>query len=374
MTENRIQCPHCGQSYALDDVGYASIVKQVRDIEFQKDVQFQLSLLESKMRAEQESELQKMQFTLKEQTIESERKIAQITSQSELNLAKLQSQLETQETKHQLAEQTLRQSYEVQLSAKEEQIAYYRDFKAKQSTKMIGESLEQYCMNQFNQLRMTAFPNVYFEKDNKVSKSGSKGDFIYRESVEDVEFLSIMFEMKNETDTTATKHKNEDFFKELDKDRKEKNCEYAILVSMLESDSDFYNTGIVDVSYRYPKMYVIRPQFFIQMITILRNAAMNALDARRELLHMQQMQVDVTNFEENLLAYQENVAKNYQLASRQFEDAIAEIDKSIEHLQKVKSSLQSSERNLRLMNDKVDGLTIRKLTKDSPSVAQLLRK
>lgn len=374
MTENRIQCPHCGQSYALDDVGYASIVKQVRDIEFQKDVQFQLSLLESKMRAEQESELQKMQFTLKEQTIESERKIAQITSQSELNLAKLQSQLETQETKHQLAEQTLRQSYEVQLSAKEEQIAYYRDFKAKQSTKMIGESLEQYCMNQFNQLRMTAFPNAYFEKDNKVSKSGSKGDFIYRESVEDVELLSIMFEMKNETDTTATKHKNEDFFKELDKDRKEKNCEYAILVSMLESDSDFYNTGIVDVSYRYPKMYVIRPQFFIQMITILRNAAMNALDARRELLHMQQMQVDVTNFEENLLAYQENVAKNYQLASRQFEEAITEIDKSIEHLQKVKASLQSSERNLRLMNDKVDGLTIRKLTKDSPSVAQLLRK
>lgn len=374
MTENRIQCPHCGQSYALDDVGYASIVKQVRDIEFQKDVQLQLSLLESKMRAEQESELQKMQFTLKEQTIESERKIAQITSQSELNLAKLQSQLETQETKHQLAEQTLRQSYEVQLSAKEEQIAYYRDFKAKQSTKMIGESLEQYCMNQFNQLRMTAFPNAYFEKDNKVSKSGSKGDFIYRESVEDVELLSIMFEMKNETDTTATKHKNEDFFKELDKDRKEKNCEYAILVSMLESDSDFYNTGIVDVSYRYPKMYVIRPQFFIQMITILRNAAMNALDARRELVHMQHMQVDVTRFEENLLAYQENVAKNYQLASRQFEEAITEIDKSIEHLQKVKSSLQSSERNLRLMNDKVDGLTIRKLTKDSPSVAQLLRK
>lgn len=374
MTENRIQCPHCGQSYALDDVGYASIVKQVRDIEFQKDVQFQLSLLESKMRAEQESELQKMQFTLKEQTIESERKIAQITSQSELNLAKLQSQLETQETKHQLAEQTLRQSYEVQLSAKEEQIAYYRDFKAKQSTKMIGESLEQYCMNQFNQLRMTAFPNAYFEKDNKVSKSGSKGDFIYRESVEDVELLSIMFEMKNETDTTATKHKNEDFFKELDKDRKEKNCEYAILVSMLESDSDFYNTGIVDVSYRYPKMYVIRPQFFIQMITILRNAAMNALDARRELVHMQHMQVDVTRFEENLLAYQENVAKNYQLASRQFEEAITEIDKSIEHLQKVKASLQASERNLRLMNDKADGLTIRKLTKDSPSVAQLLRK
>lgn len=374
MTENRIQCPHCGHSYALDDVGYASIVKQVRDIEFQKDVQLQLSLLESKMRAEQESELQKMQFMLKEQTIESERKIAQITSLSDLNLAKLQSQLETQETKHQLAEQTLRQSYEVQLSAKEEQIAYYRDFKAKQSTKMIGESLEQYCMNQFNQLRMTAFPNAYFEKDNKVSKSGSKGDFIYRESVEDVELLSIMFEMKNETDTTATKHKNEDFFKELDKDRKEKNCEYAILVSMLESDSDFYNTGIVDVSYRYPKMYVIRPQFFIQMITILRNAAMNALDARRELVHMQHMQVDVTRFEENLLAYQENVAKNYQLASRQFEEAITEIDKSIEHLQKVKSSLQSSERNLRLMNDKVDGLTIRKLTKDSPSVAQLLRK
>lgn len=374
MTGNRIQCPHCGQSYALDDVGYASIVKQVRDIEFQKDVQLQLSLLESKMRAEQESELQKMQFTLKEQMIESERKIAQITSQSELNLAKLQSQLETQETKHQLAEQTLRQSYEVQLSAKEEQIAYYRDFKAKQSTKMIGESLEQYCMNQFNQLRMTAFPNAYFEKDNKVSKSGSKGDFIYRESVEDVELLSIMFEMKNEADTTATKHKNEDFLKELDKDRKEKNCEYAILVSMLESDSDFYNTGIVDVSYRYPKMYVIRPQFFIQIITILRNAAMNALDARRELLHMQHMQVDVTNFEENLLAYQENVAKNYQLASRQFEDAIAEIDKSIEHLQKVKASLQASERNLRLMNDKADGLTIRKLTKDSPSVAELFRK
>lgn len=374
MQDRKIQCPHCGQSYELDDIGYASIVKQVRDMEFDKDVQSQLSLIEARLQAERETELQKIQLKANEKTSSLERRLLDVTSEKNLEISKLQNELSLQDAKHELAEQSLKQSYEVQLSAKEEQISYYRDFKAKQSTKMIGESLEQYCMNQFNQIRMTAFPNAYFEKDNQVSASGSKGDFIYRESVDDVELLSIMFEMKNEADTTATKHKNEDFFKELDKDRREKGCEYAILVTMLEADSDLYNTGIVDVSYKYPKMYVIRPQFFIPMITLLRNTSMNALSARRELLYMQNMQIDVTHFEDNLMKYQDNITRNYQLASRQFEDAISAIDKSIEQLQKVKTALQASERNLRLMNDKADGLTIRKLTKDAPTVAHLFQK
>lgn len=374
MQDRKIQCPHCGQSYELDDIGYASIVKQVRDMEFDKDVQSQLSLIEARLQAERETELQKIQLKANEKTSSLERRLLDVTSEKNLEISKLQNELSLQDAKHELAEQSLKQSYEVQLSAKEEQISYYRDFKAKQSTKMIGESLEQYCMNQFNQIRMTAFPNAYFEKDNQVSASGSKGDFIYRESVDDVELLSIMFEMKNEADTTATKHKNEDFFKELDKDRREKGCEYAILVTMLEADSDLYNTGIVDVSYKYPKMYVIRPQFFIPMITLLRNTSMNALSARRELLYMQNMQIDVTHFEDNLMKYQDNITRNYQLASRQFEDAISAIDKSIEQLQKVKTALQASERNLRLMNNKADGLTIRKLTKDAPTVAHLFQK
>ena len=254
------------------------------------------------------------------------------------------------------------------LRLKDEQIEYYKDFKARQSTKMIGESLEQHCLTQFNSIRMTAFPNAYFEKDND-AKTGSKGDFIYRECGEDgTEFISIMFEMKNEADTTATKHKNEDFFKELDKDRKEKACEYAILVSLLEVDNELYNNGIVDVSYKYPKMYVIRPQFFIPIITLLRNAAQNSLHYRQELQMVRNQQVDILHFEDNMNAFKEGFARNYRLASEKFTAAIEEIDKTIDHLQKTKAALLSSENNLRLANNKADELSIKRLTKNAPTV------
>jgi len=289
-------------------------------------------------------------------------------SKRDSEIAKLNGQLTVQRTENQLSEKSLKEQYENQLKMKDEQIEYYKDFKARQSTKMIGESLEQHCLTQFNSLRMTAFPNAYFEKDND-ARTGSKGDFIYRECGEDgTEFISIMFEMKNEADTTATKHKNEDFFKELDKDRREKGCEYAILVSLLEIDNDLYNNGIVDVSYRYPKMYVIRPQFFIPMITLLRNAAQNSLHYRQELQIIRNQQVDIRNFEENMNAFKEGFARNYRIASERFATAIEEIDKTIEHLEKTKKALLSSENNLRLANDKADDLSIKKLTKNAPSV------
>ena len=262
----------------------------------------------------------------------------------------------------------VRKQYENKLKQKEELIEYYKDFKARQSTKMIGESLEQHCLTQFNSIRMTAFPNAYFEKDND-AKTGSKGDFIYRESSEEgTEFISIMFEMKNEADTTATKHKNEDFFKELDKDRREKGCEYAILVSLLEIDNELYNNGIVDVSYKFPKMYVIRPQFFIPMITLLRNAAQNSLHYRHELQIVRNQQIDISHFEENMNDFKEGFARNYRLASEKFVTAIEEIDKTIDHLQKTKKALLSSENNLRLANKKADDLSIKKLTKNAPSL------
>ena len=283
-------------------------------------------------------------------------------------LAVLQEELKSKETESRLNEKSLKEQYENRLRLKDEQIEYYKDFKARQSTKMIGESLEQHCLTQFNSLRMTAFPNAYFEKDNDV-RTGSKGDFIYRESSNDgTEFISIMFEMKNEADTTATKHKNEDFFKELDKDRNEKGCEYAILVSLLEIDNELYNNGIVDVSYKYPKMYVIRPQFFIPMITLLRNAAQNSLRYRQELQIVRNQQVDILHFEENMNAFKEGFARNYRLASEKFATAIEEIDKTIDHLQKTKVALMSSENNLRLANNKADELSIKKLTKNAPSV------
>lgn len=283
-------------------------------------------------------------------------------------IAALREELKSKETESRLNEKSLKEQYEDRLRLKEEQIEYYKDFKARQSTKMIGESLEQHCLTQFNSLRMTAFPNAYFEKDND-ARTGSKGDFIYRESSEDgTEFISIMFEMKNEADTTATKHKNEDFFKELDKDRNEKGCEYAILVSLLEIDNELYNNGIVDVSYKYPKMYVIRPQFFIPMITLLRNAAQNSLHYRHELQIVRNQQVDILHFEENMNAFKEGFARNYRLASEKFTTAIDEIDKTIDHLQKTKVALLSSEKNLRIANNKADELSIKKLTKNAPSV------
>ena len=285
----------------------------------------------------------------------------------------MKNQLSNKETENQFKEQSLRKEYEDKLKLKDEQIEYYKDFKARQSTKMIGESLEQHCLNQFNSLRMTAFPTAYFEKDND-ARNGSKGDFIFRESMEGIEYISIMFEMKNEMDQTATKHKNEDFFKELDKDRREKGCEYAVLVSLLEIDNELYNNGIVDVSYKYDKMYVIRPQFFIPIITLLRNAAKNSLKYRQELELAKHQQIDILHFEENMNSFKEGFARNYRLASEKFTTAINEIDKTISHLQKTKEALLSSENNLRLANNKAEELSIKRLTKNAPMVKEMFEK
>ncbi len=283
-------------------------------------------------------------------------------------IIQLQGKLDTQEQQSLLEQTRLKESYEERLKDKDEQIERYKDFKLSLSTKMIGESLEQHCQNEFNKIRMTAFPNAYFEKDNDAS-SGTKGDYIFREEAEDgTEFISIMFEMKNEMDETATKHKNEEFFKKLDKDRNEKGCEYAVLVSMLEADNDYYNSGIVDVSYRYDKMYVIRPQFFIPMITLLRNAALNSLQYQHELAIIRNQQLDISHFEENMETFKQGFARNYDLASRKFQTAIEEIDKTIDHLKKTKEALLSSENNLRLANDKAQDLSIKKLTKGAPTV------
>ena len=277
--------------------------------------------------------------------------------------------MDSEEKESQLKEQSLKEKYEEQLKMKDELVAYYKDFKARQSTKMVGESLEIHCETEFNKLRATGFQHAYFEKDND-ARSGSKGDYIYRETdPEGVEFISIMFEMKNEMDETATKKKNEDFLKELDKDRREKNCEYAVLVSLLEPDSELYNQGIVDMSHRYPKMYVIRPQFFIPIITILRNAATNALDYRRQLEVVRNQNIDISHFEEDMNDFKEKFARNFRIASERFQKAIDEIDKTIDHLQKTKEALLSSENNLRLANNKAEDLTIKRLTRKNPTMA-----
>ena len=299
----------------------------------------------------------------------SENALAIAKKDNEIN--ELNSQLKTKDNEAELRCRAIEEKYAIELKNKDELIEQYKDFKARLSTKMVGETLEQHCLTQFNSLRMSAFPNAYFEKDND-ARSGSKGDFIFRESSEDgIEFISIMFEMKNEMDTTATKHKNEDFFKELDKDRNEKGCEYAVLVSMLEADNEFYNAGIVDVSYKYLKMYVIRPQFFIPVISLLRNAARNSLEYKRELAMAKAQQVDLTNFEKNITEFKTAFSRNYQLASDKFKIAIDEIDKTIIHLQKTKDALLSSENNLRLANNKAEEqLTIKKLTKNAPSIKE----
>lgn len=366
---SEIKCPECGHRFELTASDYDNIASQVRNAEFEKEVQNRMKLVEDsykvQMSAKVESakleavgELQRQLSDSKQRETMLEGKLSLAESKTEL--AVLQA-VESQKTKDAVERQQL-----------QTELDYYKDLKTRMSTKMVGETLEQHCQIQFNQIRAAAFPNAYFEKDND-ARTGSKGDFIYREDMDGVSLLSIMFEMKNEMDTTATKHNNEDFFKELDKDRREKGCEYAVLVSMLEADSELYNVGIVDVSYRYPKMYVIRPQFFIPMITILRNAALNAMDARRELVRMKNMNLDVTKFESELLNFKDKIAKNYDLASRQFMTAIDEIDKTIDHLQKVKKSLLSSERNLRLLNDKTDGLSIQGLTKDNETMREVFK-
>ena len=333
---------------------------------------------------EQDKEIAKLQAKLANGENEKKMAVSEARQLKDKELAeknteiiRLKDQLSNKDMEKQLGEESLKREYEAklkhkdeQLKEKDEQIDYYKDFKARQSTKMVGESLEQHCLSQFNSLRMTAFPTAYFEKDND-AKSGSKGDFIFRESVEGTEFISIMFEMKNEMDETATKHKNEDFFKELDKDRREKKCEYAVLVSLLEMDNELYNNGIVDVSYRYEKMYVIRPQFFIPMITLLRNAALNSLKYRQELEAAKNQQLDIANFEENMNAFKQGFGRNYEIASKKFKTAIDEIDKTITHLQKTKDALLSSENQLRLANNKAEDLSIKKLTKNAPSVRKM---
>ena len=404
-----IKCPKCGEVFVVDESGYANIVKQVRDKEFAKGLQkreeelkdaqqkdLDLVRLEQKNQldkalsakdselSEKDKKIQELEACIKNNEISRNLAVSEAVNAKEKEIAKknteiihLRDQLSNKDTEKQLGEESLKREYEAklkhkdeQIKEKDEQIDYYKDFKARQSTKMVGESLEQHCLTQFNSLRMTAFPTAYFEKDND-AKSGSKGDFIFRESVEGTEFISIMFEMKNEMDETATKHKNEDFFKELDKDRREKKCEYAVLVSLLEMDNELYNNGIVDVSYRYEKMYVIRPQFFIPMITLLRNAALNSLKYRQELEAAKNQQLDIAHFEENMNAFKQGFGRNYEIASKKFKTAIDEIDKTITHLQKTKDALLSSENQLRLANNKAEDLSIKKLTKNAPSVRKM---
>lgn len=389
---HEIKCPKCGEVFKVDESGYASIVKQVRDEEFSKELserreEFErekknaVELAQSKTAEKLKDEIAALK--IKNERLEAEKKLAvkEATDGAEKKLleqkekiTELKGMIESNEKTAELKEKSLKESYEEKLKGKDEQIAYYKDLKARQSTKMVGETLEQHCETEFNKLRATGFKNAYFEKDNDV-RSGSKGDFIFRESSDDgTEFISIMFEMKNEMDETATKHKNEDFFKELDKDRNEKKCEYAVLVSMLEADSELYNTGIVDVSYRYPKMYVIRPQFFIPMITLLRNAALNSLEYKQELAVIRSQNIDISHFEEDMNEFKEKFSRNYRIASEKFKKAIEEIDKTIDHLQKTKDALLSSENNLRLANSKAEELTIKKLTKNNPTMADMFEK
>ena len=398
-----IKCPNCGTVFQVDESEYAQILRQVRDEEFKKELEYRAKDLEEKkktdvqlVRMEQEKKLGEVITSKASELAEKERIIEQLRmkiagekterelavskavqqkekelSEKQTEITRLKGEISNTEAQSKLREQSMKTQYEDRLKLKDEQIEYYKDFKARQSTKMVGESLEQHCLNQFNSIRMTAFPNAYFEKDND-ARSGSKGDFIFREAGADgTEFISIMFEMKNEMDETATKHKNEDFFKELDKDRRQKNCEYAVLVSLLEIDNELYNNGIVDVSYKYEKMYVIRPQFFIPMITLLRNAALNSLQYKQELQVVKNQQIDILHFEENMNAFKEGFARNYRIASDRFKTAIDEIDKTITHLQKTKDALLSSENNLRLANNKADDLSIKKLTKNAPAVREM---
>ena len=390
-----IKCPKCGSVFTVDESGYNEIVKSVRDDEFNRELnrrekelrekleaQLQIVRLQSEKSNDKEVEELKKKINDLQNKLnlsEQDKKLAvnealtskdKAIAEKDKQIISLQGEVKNIRKDAELEKKNLQEGFAIQLKGKDEQIAFYKDLKAKASTKLLGETLEQHCQIAFNQIRMTAFPNAYFEKDNEVSASGSKGDFIFRDSQDGVDFISIMFEMKNENDTTATKHKNEDFFKELDKDRNEKGCEYAVLVSMLEPDSELYNAGIVDVSYKYPKMYVIRPQCFIAMITLLRNAALNSLGYQRQLVEIRNQNVDISHFEEDLADFQDKFNRNYQLANDKFVKAIEEIDKTIDHLQKVKEGLIGSERNLRLANDKAQELSIKKLTKNNPTMRE----
>ena len=448
---NEIKCPKCGTMFQINETDYETIVRQIRNKEYEKEIndrenqykkdkenaikiaqaeiekeltdkinkkELEITELKNNLKTQEEktkNEIEKEykeqlnnyimennklknDIKLKESNLQQkhneelnkkELEITELKNKIELNetqkeleinkkitekenvITSLNNQIELNKKEYLIKEQNIKDTYEGKIKLQQEQIEYYKDFKAKQSTKMIGESLEQHCNVEFNKLR-PLFKNAYFEKDNKLSETGSKGDFIYRDYDDDkTEIVSIMFEMKNEADTTATKHKNEDFFKELDKDRREKNCEYAVLVSLLESDNDYYNNGIVDVSYRYEKMYVIRPQFFIPLITLIRGIALNSLEYKKELQIIQNQNIDISNFEEKINAFKDGFSKNYQTASNKFQAAIKEIDESIKRLQKTKEALLSSENQLRLANDKAQNLTIKKLTHNNETMKKL---
>ena len=440
-----IICPHCSKAFKVDEAGYADILKQVRDREFEQQLNKRLALAEQDKRtaielamAKKQSELQELEAQLKSRDVQQQlavkqavtasekqrdllatelrqlqdtsataaqvaesrfaKEIQTITLQKEGELRDLRAQLDASgiqtklavtealtgvererdqlrselgqsELKHQLAAQSMKERYEIQIHDRDQAIERLRDMKARLSTKMVGETLEQHCETEFNRIRAAAFPRAYFEKDND-ARTGSKGDYIFRDSDDaENEIVSIMFEMKNESDTTATKKKNDDFLKELNKDRNEKNCEYAVLVSLLEPESELYNSGIVDVSYRFPKTYVIRPQFFIPFITLLRNAALKSQEVKAELALVKAQNIDVTNFEHDLESFKNAFSRNYDLASRRFQTAIDEIDKSIDHLQKTKDALLGADRNLRLANDKAQDVTVKKLTRRNPTMA-----
>jgi hypothetical protein len=380
-------CPHCSKAFKIDETGYADILKQIRDREFDEQLHKRLAIAEQEKRTAVElakaqlSTALEREIAKKDQTIErykstiesSElaRKLAISEAVQTISSERdgLKMKLEQSRLEKQLAESALKDKYETQLKDRDHAIERLRDMKAKLSSKMLGETLEQHCETEFNRLRATAFPNAYFEKDND-ARSGSKGDYVFREfDSEGTEVVSVMFEMKNENDRSTSKSRNEDFLKELDRDRNEKSCEYAILVSMLEPDSDLYNSGIVDVSHRYPRMYIVRPQFFIPIITLLRNAAQKSLAYKRELAVVKAQNIDITHFEAELESFKNGFAKNYDLATRRFQTAIDEIDKSIDHLQKTKEALLGTDRNLRLANDKAQDVTIKKLTRGNPTMA-----
>ncbi|MEG3250404.1 DUF2130 domain-containing protein [Streptococcus suis] len=406
---HQITCPHCGTAFQVNETEYSQLLAQVRGAEFDKEIHERLERERELLSQKAENDLQArlsdkdkeiLELTAKLDTFAShteleissaiskkDQEIQELKAQlGQIGLAKdlelqqavaqvekerdaAQNALVLQEQKQELALATTRQEYEVRLKAADEQVEFYKNFKAQQSTKAIGESLELYAEAEFNKVRSYAFPRAKFAKDNEVSVSGSKGDFIFRDFDESgLEFISIMFEMKNEADTTKTKHKNADFFKELDKDRREKKCEYAVLVSMLEADNDYYNTGIVDVSHEYEKMYVIRPQFFIQLIGILRNAALNSLQYQQELALVKEQNIDITHFEEDLEIFKNAFAKNYQSASNNFQKAIDEIDKAIKRMEAVKAALTTSENQLRLANNKLEDVSVKKLTRNNPTM------
>ena len=384
---NEIICPHCDKAFKVDETGYTNIIAQVRDTEFEKslservnqvekDKNSELKLAETQsesalltVKAEKNMEIERLRSQIKESQNSMQLAVSQAVKEIEKDRDNFKNDLKNAQLEKQNSENLLRDKYKTQIRDRDDAIERLKDMKAKLSTKMVGETLEHHCEIEFNRLRSSAFQTAYFEKDND-ARSGSKGDYIFKDLHESgTEIVSIMFEMKNEVDTTATKSKNEDFLKELDKDRSEKGCEYAVLVSLLEPDSELYNAGIVDVFHRYPKMYVIRPQFFIPMITLLRNAAMNAIEVKNQLALIREQNVDVTNFETELEDFKTGFSRNYDLAKRQFSSAIDQIDKSIKSLQKTKEDLLSSENNLRLANNKAEELSVKRLTHNNPTMS-----